>query len=105
MGKHESYTPGPWTADHSWSHEHPSAASDPATPIYADEAPEGERMPAMAHGPKHTANARLIAAAPELLEAARRSLSFILNMAGTVERSEVSDALRSAIAKAMEGGE
>lgn len=48
-----------------------------------------------------TANARLIAAAPDLLEAARRALNFIQNTEGEFgDNLPSGDALRAAIARA-----
>ena len=61
------HTPGPWTfAPLSTASRFRATQQEERFGIYADTAPEGHRMPAEAQG---EANARLIAAAPDLLEA------------------------------------
>ena len=62
-------TPGPWHAQA----ERPRGSRQRGTLeqwwVYADDALAGERLPAMCTGPNANANARLIAAAPELYAA------------------------------------
>ncbi len=62
-------TPGPWEAEAGQP-----MAGDDWVGVYAEDAVPGHKMPAMCYGPEQDANARLIAAAPELLEALRRVL-------------------------------
>ena len=86
------HTPGPWTVDNQYIH-----------------GPDGIRFLAVAGDGAGQANARLIAAAPELLDAAKLVLAWYEaenNHAGTsfMERVDMcrdsENALRAAIAKA-----
>ena len=66
-----NYTPGPWTvsgcrSDQGLLIEHGDAET--FSPIIAEVKSDGARLPL-------TANARLIAAAPELLEAAKKTVA------------------------------
>jgi len=66
----EKHTTGLWiTSGNLKNVELPSHLGDHWIGVYSDEAPIGHRMPAMCYGPDRKANARLIAAAPELLAA------------------------------------
>ncbi len=58
------FTPGPWIAG-----KYMFDADLPFVDIYADEAPIGLKLPAMAYGEKAEANAHLIAAAPDMYAA------------------------------------
>lgn len=62
------FTPGPWI----WRIDGDTGD------VYAPSAPEGSRLPAQTFGPDAEANAALIAAAPELLDALEtvRALQF-----------------------------
>lgn len=59
------HTPGPWTTQ-----DGNPRFGDDWIGVYADDAPD-HKMPAMCYGPEREANARLIAAAPIMLEALR----------------------------------
>ena len=63
------HTPGPWEAG-----DLEPFTDGGATYVYADKAPEGKRLPAIALEPNSETNARLIAAAPDLLEACKGML-------------------------------
>jgi hypothetical protein len=88
-----AHTPGPWEHDESGglvpgSHE---------WHVYANSAPVGKRLPAICDS---EANARLIAAAPELLAALQLILDDYDNGYDTVLQFKAVDATRAAIAKA-----
>jgi hypothetical protein len=78
--KGTTFTPGPWETaakPERWG-------LDYCVPIYADHAPSGDRMPAVAHGSQTKegkalmrANARLIAAAPTLYDALAAALPWL----------------------------
>lgn len=67
-----THTPGPWQADDNARHYF---SSDPYfVDVYANDAKPGDKLPAQALGStreRAVANARLIAAAPELAKACR----------------------------------
>lgn len=65
-------SPAPWIADNPATVRGTRVTRAPLEVyVYANDAPEGERLAAIAYGPRAKANARLIAAAPALLETLR----------------------------------
>ena len=65
--------------------------------------PSGNRLPAVANGPDRVANARLIAAAPEMLDALRSAVASMEKLVGLGRIPENMSGLRdarAAIAKA-----
>lgn len=86
------HTPGPWIS--SGENEGELGLS-----IYADNAESGYKLPAIAYGPNSEANARLIAAAPDLLEALQELLDLKLSGAQLLRATALA---RAAIAKANE---
>jgi len=111
-----SHTPGPW-----YSHLYLSVACEndgeygSATCItnttedeYAATGNSGDWVAFIPHDGNHAANARLIAAAPDLLSACRCALADLEGMCGLVEEDhpcfETIEELKAAIEKA-EGGE
>jgi len=88
-----NHTPGPWTIDREhFSINHPPQTDNP-----------NECCLIASYGRKrdwaHEANARLIAAAPELLEACR-AIALLNEGQGRVNMCEVAGQARAAIAKA-----
>lgn len=85
-----AHTPGPWYV------------YGPAAECVATDA-LGERgvlvATAALHGTDYRADARLIAAAPDLLEAAREALDALRRSGGTIDGT-VADMLAAAVAKA-----
>lgn len=89
-----SHTPGPWIDGHNVSHEPTVRSSQP-------DADNGGFIVATCHGPNARDNARLIAAAPELLQALEELL---FASRGLVEEKYLRDA-RAVLAKATGGAE
>ena len=101
VGKH---TPGPWNLG-SESGPHCVWSSDPSAPVaWATTYPDGGPLPHGEYGDFQLANARLIAAAPELLEALRTLGDFCDEATrrgpSRNECEEMRDVARAAIAKA-----
>jgi hypothetical protein len=100
----ETHTPGPWVA---------TARTNAHIDIDAPgQHGYGATKVASTSLYKHEANARLIAAAPDLLEALKAILPFIPNTSASEggaskysENVRAADKVRAAIAKATNGGE
>lgn len=98
----EKHTAGPWKAEHYTGHPH--------IEIYADNPPQRVAY-LQDHLPENEANAALIAAAPELLEACRAVDTFFVFFDSWIPPGKGSGAkealqmIRAAIAKAAEGRE
>ena len=58
------HTPGPWSLEDASQR----IVTDDYVGVFAERANPGDKLPAQCYGPNREANARLIAAAPELLE-------------------------------------
>lgn len=93
--RESKHTPGPWYLmdDGDVVTEYTNHNNLNVVVAFAPHEPE------VAEGINWRANARLIAAAPELLEAAQMALAFYGE-----DDNELIDHLRAAIAKATEGG-
>jgi hypothetical protein len=85
------HTPGPWAIS-----KHATPEHSPQFGVY----PEGGRDLAIVKGDNAKADAKLIAAAPDLLDALRACAAFIENNGTTEEFFIVRDAWRNAIAEA-----
>ena len=111
------HTPGPWVAkreDGKYRNDHDWNVSDDADSVCVSEAAPiwgGNQVVAFAVAssnlyqrefPHVDANARLIAAAPELLQALRHVEGALLDI--TCERTSILKGVRAAIAKATGGG-
>ena len=100
-----SHTPGPWA----WDGEGRIDALQfrKVSPHLVDGKPYMEGLVALPYScgghATHEANARLIAAAPELLEAVERALRHAQNIGIDSEGSSYVSTLRTAIAKARGG--
>jgi len=68
------YTSGPWAASEQYRQ-----LGQAVWFVTANNAPEGQRLPAECSGPNAAANARLVAAAPELLEAVLDCITQLIN--------------------------
>jgi len=90
-----SHTPGPWTAhrcEHGW---HIGPQPDGVCTIHDNT--DGSRMA------EHTANARLIAAAPDLLAACLGAKTALQGAVGNVAEIDVAiEAIDAAVVKAIE---
>ena len=102
MPSTQAHTPGPWRVGN------PLLGAG-EYPVFADEAPAGLKMPAMADTP---ANAHLIAAAPDLLAACEDALSRLEDISEfsngkdeTIYLRAYPGILRTAIESATGGGE
>jgi hypothetical protein len=91
-----SFTPGPWVAEES---EIFAAAGD-AVQIAETVPLADDPQDILGFGRTEFANARLIAAAPELYEAVQRALRHAINIGIDVEDSSYVQQLRAALAKA-----
>src|SRR6266404_5429237 len=113
-----SHTPGPWRVmpDPVWKGKHPchdhryiTTNHDPEAYLtgwrFSDSDPEAQIIAQTTDSPQQAANARLIAAAPDLLEACRLAYDWQDKQTpiATPGRIEVRDRLRAAIDRA-EGG-
>jgi hypothetical protein len=90
------HTPGPWTADSGDGQYYGVfRESDGGGICYLSE-PGGQLLPTDRNWPEHEANARLIAAAPDLLAALRNIIAAPRN----ASRAFIHEIARAAIAKA-----
>ena len=105
--KSSAFTPGPWIADESEIYvEHVDMVLGPV--LIAETRPlPGDHFPT-GFGPSELANACLISAAPDLLEATRLCMDWIIELAESgdagfwdAEKAPVVIAARAAIAKAL----
>jgi hypothetical protein len=97
MEEHKMYTKGPWNTGDSMNEFY--NGRDWTVPVWASNGPEGGKIAAEAIAPAREmaqANARLIAAAPDLLEA----LQEIVETLDTNDFAHWTESARSAIAKA-----
>lgn len=90
-----AHTPGPWS---NVAKEH---LDDPSCPEFLIRCGTGYVATVDSSRDENTDNARLIAAAPDLLEAVQKALNFIENTEGEMgEALSCGDCLRAAIARA-----
>jgi hypothetical protein len=90
------HTPGPWAA----------APTDGGFAVYEDDGEgNGDHIQCIPGHPRGEANARLIAAAPELLSALRDMVQREAYLYPDSESNVILDAARAAIAKATGQGE
>jgi hypothetical protein len=98
MSNQTKHTPGPWTVDENYtdglrirgnlSHRKHDAVEEVVAKVY---------------GPRENPDARLIAAAPELLEALKLAIAFFERHAKTPAEIKTRDAMIDAVAKATGG--
>lgn len=105
------HTPGPWqqfddggaiNERHTYGPEYADCAWGPDGPghsLIADCSPHGQRATE-----ETIANARLIAAAPELLDALEAAADYLYNPFEPDNQSPIYERIRAAIAKASPGG-
>jgi hypothetical protein len=110
-GSPDKHTPGPWHYEPSTVHHGPYVIAEFGGDVCdcytmsnlagASVRNGGDSKPIHFHGERADANARLIAAAPDLLEAAKAALNFIANTEGELGITLNSgDLLRAALSAA-----